>query len=410
MLRESQRLHCRQRLLGFDLIRSNPMICGFNLTGLLDHGFSGEGLWTFWREWKPGIVDALKDGWAPLRWCLFVRPLHGYIGERFHLEAVLANEDVLAPGEYPVVLRIVGAAGVAWEHEGCVQAPRPDSGEDVPFALPIFDGEVVVDGPPGPYQFAAQMARGGVPAGGRLQFHLSDPSALPTLNQAVKVWGIGQVVQDWLARHGVDCAPFEKAALAKREVVLVGDLSELPQDPAARLELVEHVARGGVAVFLSPGAFKRGEDNALGWLPLANKGSGKEFSDWLYHKECVAKPHPIFEDLPVRIMDWDYYGPVISRYFFEGQDAPDETVVAAFAVGHPNAPGGCTSGVLMGIYRLGEGQFVINSLKVLEHVGRHPAADRLLLNLIRHVARIAGEPLSGLPSDFDQYLAAIGYR
>lgn len=71
MLRDSQRLHARQRLIGFDLIRSNPQICGYNLTGLLDHALTGEGLWSFWREWKPGILDALVDGWAPLRWCLF---------------------------------------------------------------------------------------------------------------------------------------------------------------------------------------------------------------------------------------------------------------------------------------------------------------------------------------------------
>src|SRR5205823_4900868 len=83
MLRESQRLHCRQRLVTFDLVRANPMICGYNLTGMLDHGMTGEGLWTFWREWKPGIMDALADGWAPLRWCLFVKPLHGYAGQPF---------------------------------------------------------------------------------------------------------------------------------------------------------------------------------------------------------------------------------------------------------------------------------------------------------------------------------------
>ncbi|MCJ7738280.1 MAG: hypothetical protein MUQ10_13375, partial [Anaerolineae bacterium] len=37
LLRESQRLHARQRTIGFDLIRSNPRICGYNLTGMLDH-------------------------------------------------------------------------------------------------------------------------------------------------------------------------------------------------------------------------------------------------------------------------------------------------------------------------------------------------------------------------------------
>src|SRR5206468_8095059 len=45
LLRESQRLHARQRTLGFDLIRSNPKLSGYNLTGMLDHGMTGEGLW-----------------------------------------------------------------------------------------------------------------------------------------------------------------------------------------------------------------------------------------------------------------------------------------------------------------------------------------------------------------------------
>ena len=38
MLTDSQRLHCRQRRMFFDLVRSNPQICGYNLTGMLDHG------------------------------------------------------------------------------------------------------------------------------------------------------------------------------------------------------------------------------------------------------------------------------------------------------------------------------------------------------------------------------------
>ena len=37
-LRDSQVRMARHRLLGFNAIRSNPKICGFNLTGLLDHG------------------------------------------------------------------------------------------------------------------------------------------------------------------------------------------------------------------------------------------------------------------------------------------------------------------------------------------------------------------------------------
>src|SRR5208282_2999610 len=63
-LRDSQVRMARHRLLGFNAIRSNPKICGFNLTGLLDHVLTGEGVWRFWRDWKPGVMDAMRDGWA----------------------------------------------------------------------------------------------------------------------------------------------------------------------------------------------------------------------------------------------------------------------------------------------------------------------------------------------------------
>jgi hypothetical protein len=115
MVRDSQRRMARHQLLGFDLIRSNPKICDFNLTGMLDHGMTGEGMWRFWRDWKPGVMDAMQNGGWPLRWCLFVEPTHSYVGRAFKVEAVLANEDVLRPGEYPVRLRICGPTGIAWE-------------------------------------------------------------------------------------------------------------------------------------------------------------------------------------------------------------------------------------------------------------------------------------------------------
>jgi hypothetical protein len=413
MLRDSQRLHCRQRLLGFDLIRSNPHICGFNVTGLLDHGFTGEGLWTYWREWKPGIADALQNGWAPLRWCVFVSPMHGYVNRPLRVEAVLANEDVLAPGDYPVTLRIVGPKGIAWENKTTVTIPQPAPGEDGPLAVPAFAGEVTLNGPAGVYELAATMDRGGAPLGGRLKFYLSEVPPLSESGGAIRkvtVWGIDDRIQGWLKAHGTTCAPFESAAPQTREILLVGDLSLVPATPQQRADLLRRIARGSVAVFLSPQAFKCGED-PVGWLPLRNRGRGNEFPDWLYHKECVAKAHPFFAGLQAKgVMDWDYYGPVISHYFFEGQDTPDEVVAAAFALCHSAPPGGYASGVMIGLYRFGEGRFLLNTFKVLENVDAHPAADRLLLNMLRYAAGMVQGPLAALPADFAAQLKTLGYE
>jgi hypothetical protein len=386
MLRDSQRLHARQRLLGFDLIRSNPNICGYNLTGMLDHALTGEGLWTFWREWKPGIVDALADGWAPLRWCLFAAPSHVYAGQALKIEAVLANESALAPGDYPARLRIAHARGIAWERQVTLRIPPPEAGQDGPLAVPVLCEEITIEGPAGAYTLAAALERGGSPAGGRLTFYVSERAALPRLDQAVTLWGIEERVASWLEQRGARCRQFDPATAVEQSIVLVGGRTPDMDDPGHWPELLESIARGSTVIFLTPQVFQRGDD-PVGWLPLSDKGRCYAFHDWLYHKECVAKAHPIFAGLqPQGVMDWEYYGPVIPRHLFEGQAPPDDVAAAAFAVGYSTL-GGYTSGVLVGTYRLGAGRFVLNTLRVLENLDRHPAADRLLLNMIDYAAQ-----------------------
>jgi hypothetical protein len=425
MLLESQRLHARQRLLGFDLIRANPNLCGFNLTGMLDHGLTGEGLWTFWRDWKPATFEALRDGWAPLRWCLFAKPMHAYAGQPVELEAVLANEDVLPPGEYPVSLRVLGPNGVAWERKLSVRLPEPAAGQFSPLAVPVFADKVTLPGPPGTYQFAANLDQGGRAAGGRLRFYLGDPGAAAPSKQTVTAWGIDPRVEAWLDKHGIACrgfgdcpdfrrqsagtaaqrrsatpgengtVPLAPAPPPSPETILVGPLDREPSE-AEWKELLRRIEAGATAVFLSPKAFRRGGD-PLGRLPLANKGRCYEFNDWLYHKECVAKRHAVFAGLQAPgVMDWEYYGGLIGHTIFEGQDVPDEVLAAAFAAGYgayyPGSPcpTGYTSGVLLGSYRAGKGRWILNAFNILENVGRNPAADRLLLNLIGEAGRGKG--------------------
>jgi hypothetical protein len=408
MLRASQQMHCRQRQLGFNLIRSNPRICGYNLTGLLDHGYTGEGLWTFWREFKSGIMDTLQEGWAPLRWCLFAAPMHAYAGRPVKLEAVLANEDILGPGTYPARLRVMGPAGIAWGKRIQVVIPQPAPGEDGPLAVPVFAEEVTIPGPTGQYEFAATLERGGAPAAGRLMFQVSEAS---TAEAAVglAVVAIDSRVQAWLKARNISAVPLEQAPADACQVILVGNSAESPVTPALRGEILRRVARGSTAVFLDPGLFRKGND-PVGWLPLKNKGRLTSFSDWLYHKECVAKRHALFTGLaPQGIMDWDYYGPLISNRFFEGQDTPEDVAAAAFAICHSSRPDGYAAGVMLGSYAFGAGKIVLNTFNLLEHVDKHPAADRLLLNVVAYAAKTVKPTPAQLPTDFETTLKELGY-
>ena len=408
LLRDSQLRSARHRLLGFNVLRSNPRNCGFNLTGMLDHALTGEGVWRFWRDWKPGVMDAVRDGWCPLRWCLFVYPTHNYIGRPMKLEAVLANEDVLRPDEYPVRFRVCGPAGIAWERADTVRVAALPPGEDGPLAIPVMAEEVSFSGPEGDYELAASIERGAAATEASWQFHLTDPGSLPRLNQSVTLLGIPADAENWLKARGASCEEFPGTASDRREIILVGDISKTGIDPEVWRELARRMARGSVVVFLSQRAFQR-EKDAVGWLPLARKGRCYAFNDWLYHKECVAKAHPVFEGLQGRgILDFYYYGPVIPHYIFDGQDLPAEVMAAAFAAGYP-VKGGYTSGILLARYGFGEGNFILNTFPILDQLDRHPAADRLLLNLVKHAGTLAGKPPAAIPADFDHQLRAIGY-
>ncbi|MHB1294174.1 MAG: glycoside hydrolase family 2 protein [Anaerolineae bacterium] len=409
MLRESQRLHGRQRTIGFDAIRANPNLCGFNLTGLLDHGMTGEGLWTFWREWKPGIVDVLADGWAPLRWCLFTTPLHGYTGQHVHIEAVLANEDVLAPGSYPVAARIMGPDGLAWEKRWDATLPEPAEGKEAPLAVPVLDEEVFLDGPAGAYTLAVTMLRGGAPTGGRLTFHLTDKANLPTPKGDVALWGIDAAVASWLESRGLRARPFSSDATQAPTVILVGKPAEGEADLAHWTALARQAAQGSAVILLDAEALARGEDTAA-WLPLEAKGRCYPFHDWLYHKECVARPHPAFAGLPGRgILDWDYYGQVIPRYVYEPATDPTDIAAASFAMTYPSEAG-YLHGLLLASHRFGAGRYTLSTFRILEHVGSHPAADRLLLNLIADAQGALAPALAPLPEDWEGVLDRIGYR
>ena len=70
------------------------------------------------------VIDAMAQAFAPLRLCLFVEPVQVYRGRKVRLEAVLANEDVLAPGKYPARLMAIGPnAAKAWERRIEVMIP-----------------------------------------------------------------------------------------------------------------------------------------------------------------------------------------------------------------------------------------------------------------------------------------------
>jgi len=376
---ESLRKMAGQRTLGLNAIRANPNIVGYSLTGMNDHVSCGEGLTTTFRELKPGTVDAMFEGFAPLRLCLFAEPVNVYRGARVRFEAVLANEDALAPGEYPVRLLVAGPQNQRI-FEKTVNATIT---KEAPFAVPVFGEDVVVNGPSGRYRFLASFERGGAATGGETEFYVADAAEVPAAKTEVTLCGEDAAVSKWLADRGIRCRKLAGSEPSQHEVILVS------KAPAAFDELWRRVQRGATAIFLSPEVLKKG-DEPLGWLPLANKGTVADLKIWggLYLKDEWAKRHPIFDGLPSGgLMDYTFYREIIPGTALSGQDTPAEAVAGAI-----KASQDYSSGLMVAVYESGAGRFILNTLLIRENLRTNPVADRLLLNLIHYADSLTKTP------------------
>jgi hypothetical protein len=399
MLIDSELNSARQREVMFSIIRSNPRVSGYSLTSLTDFCGNAEGVMDAFRDFKAGHVPMLQAGWAKLRWCLFVNPMHGYADQPLRIKATLASEDALSAGTYPATLQIAGPQGVVWEKTVSVTVP---DGPEPPLAYTVFEEDVAVPGlTEGTWKLSATLDGRANAASSELSFFVSDRSRQPAGLGAVTLLGIEQPIRDFLAAHGATLRDYAPGQGTDREVILVGN--KVPGDTDAAVaatwqSLDARIARGAHAIFLSPSVFAAGNDPrkwlAIGGSPTVTPGG----RDWLYHKDVIAKPHPITAGLETKIMTPDYYGEILSHtMLFQGMpDGGESVAVGMYCTG---APFQFQDGVMIGVYQHHAGRLTLNSLQVAGMLG-HPAADRLLLNMVAH-AQTTAAPLAPLPDNYE---------
>jgi hypothetical protein len=379
----------RQRVITFDLVRGNPKFCGYNLTGIMDHALAGEGMWTIFGELKTNIMETMRDCWDPLRFCLLVNPDHAYVGQPLRVIAKLASEDALKPGIYPVTLRIWSKEnGMRWEHKTQVEITEAKDGGFAPLAYDIFDGTVNIDLSAGEYTLAADLEKGGRPGNRRMKFLVTDKKDFPAVTGKAYALGTDLKDEEILKSTGIEIISFDpeenKNKINKGDVIIVGSGNDFDWDILWRL-----VQTGAKVLFLSQYVFgKEGDSDTLARLPAEIKLQGKRryMRDWLYHKEYIGKRHKILDGMQAPgILDWEYYGQLCNDFFFENIKTPDDAAVISIATGYPGP--GYDEGVIIGGYKFGEGFFMLNAMSVLENAG-HPAADRLLINLLDYILKI----------------------
>lgn len=371
MLIESQRLGARQRTLGFNLIRANPQIAGFSMTGLLDHGMCGEGLWSYWRRWKPEMFDAISDGFSPLRFCLMTWQTNAYSGREFRVKTSLATEDALRPGRYSASFRIVRDCVTVWPKDSEIVIPG-----SLPLAVPVFDERITLDVPIGKYTLLANLNNGGSPTGEKLDFYITDTSYLNAQGTSVRVWGVNEKAAAFMTCRGVNVLPFS----GETDLPVIVGNPEDHGDDAKWNSLRTAAENGHKTVFMQSRLF-------LDHPELTAKTGFADFrcvytQDFLYHKEYVPMPHPIFDGLRPGMMDLDYVSTVFPHETIETEASP-EPICSGFVTGSIWVEGSYRSSYSIAEWKTGRGSVILSMPYVLKNIGDNPVADILLINTMK---------------------------
>ncbi len=400
ILKLSEERHCAQRRRFFDILRSNPRVNAISLTGLLDHAVCGEGFFTFMREYKPGIADVLQNGFAPVKWCIFVEETHIYRNTPICIEAVLANECKLSEGTYPVSFKIAAKNGkVVYSEDITLTLTKEDADK---FAVPVYKNTLSLDVPAGEYEVRFELLEGAAATDGSVKLYVSDPADVKAQVKSVVGVYLNERTVNFLNKKGIEVKELSK--VKGKCSIIVGQIPENEREELWK-KLNKRMESGSrVFVLQRVSLFKQDKVESANkletsyYLPTQAKPinypldiGGK--TDWLYHKEyLLRREHPYFDGLPTGMMDLDYYRFLISTATFDYEECdkvPDQIQSIALSTGMPGArESRKMDGVNIGTYFVGKGALTFNAFAIAETLTKNPTADRLLINIINEEARL----------------------
>ncbi|MBQ9544088.1 MAG: hypothetical protein IJV00_03045, partial [Clostridia bacterium] len=373
-LRASINAAAGQRRESIDPVRANPDICGYSMTSFT---VSNEGVYSSRGQLVPGVVDALRDSFAPLKWSVFTPSNVFYPGKPIEAEIVLCSEDVLPAGEYEATVSVTGAGGVSFREKQSFRYP-----DGSPLAATVMN--VTVPGlTPGDYTLSVDADGSYRPTCGKKKLFVRDPDAAPRLKGSLFTIGDAKKAEEVLLSHGMT-----KASRAdEADLIAVGVTG---QDEETKKKIFSLASCGKKVFILDSGFWEKSNTSEQKFMQSIEYGAQNAASvfgecvyvrNWLYHLDSYAADSKAFEGLTdVGIIDMELFREVYPDHYLINTSKPEKTFCASFGSGI-FAKDGCMAALTAGRFSFGKGSVTVSTFKILENVGLDPAADILLLNL-----------------------------
>ena len=374
MLAEARELQCDAIRFQVDAIRANPKTAGYCYTQLCDAGHEfAAGVMDRWRRPKPAL-EAMKEAQQAVRPLIFAGKTNLEPREEVNITVLLANEERLED-RADLSLQVVGPTNqVLWKKKRGVKIPR--------HGKELWTGSIAASGSPGKHKFVVRLMRSfQVLAESSIEFHVIEkaPAAEVEIN-------VLDPEKRWTGR----CAALAKRGNLLSPIHIIPPLANTirayPDNDL--MQVLAQVKGGAVALFFGPP-----ED----WNDLAEildeslKATSKDAVGCFLPAMHYAKLHPVFDKLPSRgLMRQAYCNVIPAKTFLE---TSDEDICGTFDT-MPIASGnymveedGGWWGTDILARRYGSGRIVFTHLRLLEHLGEDPLANRLFVNLLNHFSR-----------------------
>lgn len=378
-------LQCDAARLQIDAIRLNPKAAGYCYTQLCDAGHEFcAGVLDRWRRPK-SVFKTLQEAQRPLRPLLQIPRTNLAPREEMPVSVILANDD-RAEGHAELSLQVVGPTQqVLWKKKRAFKIPR--------HGKEIWQGEIGASGSPGTHRFIVRVIQNGlIAAENGVDLHV-----LPPVEPCEVEINVLDAQGAWRAR----CLRLAKAGTATAPVHVVPPVANTirayPEDEMAHM--LAQVEGGAIAIFFGPPGDWNDFAERLGeGLSATSKDAVGAFLPVVHY----VKLHPVFDGLPTRcLMRQPYRNVVPAKSFLE---LGDEDICGCFdtapiAAGNYMMQQATWWGSDLLVRRFGAGRIVLTHLRVLEHLGEDPVADRLFINFLNHFSRRSVPSPDPLPRD-----------
>ena len=368
---DQQKVHGEGNKRMIEAIRSNSSTCGYAVHALTDGDWVvGAGLLDLFRNPKPALYEATKEANAEQYIAVTVLPrnVHAERGATLQLKGI--NDLLVTEGRLRIEVLAADGAMVFEKEQDVVL--KQGIGPLVQLRLDTRDWS-------GSYSVKVQLidsfeeiiARNAVGLDVFAEEQLSVPSVRVAVNDS------GNALRSFLGKKGVDCFDFSDETAVSIPVLVAGAAS--PEEIA---KLKAFAEKGGSVVFLECG------DNRL---PV--RGGKRPAKGLWVGVGHVVKEHPIFEGLPSNGLMGQTYENVWAQKTLVGLDT--KPIVGSVTHGHWPVKRGLPSylgpdpawwGTDLGVVKQGEGRFILSALRLVDHLGKDPVADIILLNLIEFSA------------------------